>query len=197
MDTMKRKDIVYVLLIALLGVAIVIFVRKPDDVQTQDQTNHLTHEHDFSQVFEEISNLESTIKSNPEDYDSHLKLAHLYQDTGQLEKSIKQYKLYLTKYPENADARIDLGVSYYQLAFEDEANKSKHFALAILEMEKALEYSPEHQLGHFNLGIVTWQTGDLEKSKYWFKKCISINPNSDIATKAMDIIKQHLSSITK
>jgi tetratricopeptide (TPR) repeat protein len=66
------------------------------------------------------------------------------------------------------------------------------FKRAISEMEKALIYSPNHELGNFNLGIVNFQSGNLDKATEYFKKCISINPKSAVAQKAKEILDQHI-----
>lgn len=197
MEPKKSNHFLYVLILILIVIIIVLLVRKNNKVEQHQHADATTQQMDFSNELKEIENLEKLVKENPQDYESILKLAHLYQDTGQLEKSIVKYKQYLEKFPDNADARIDLGVSYYQLAFEDESRKNQLFTDAITEMETALKYEPKHQLGHFNLGIVNLQNGNMEKARKWFKECISINPNSQIAQKAMEILQQHITSPVK
>lgn len=181
-----------VIIIILLSVVIVMYVRKDNSIQESKHQRELDQQQDFTHELNEIENLEEKVKSNPQDYESILKLAHLYQDTGQLEKSVVNYKLYLEKFPDNADARIDLGVSYYQMAFEDKSKKEKYFSDAIVEMETALKYDPKHQLGHFNLGIVNLQSGKIDKAEKWFRECIALDPNTSVAQKAMEILKQHI-----
>jgi tetratricopeptide (TPR) repeat protein len=84
--------------------------------------------------------------------------------------------------PTNADARIDMGVCYYNL---------KQYDKAIAEMEKALKNSPNHQIGHLNLGIVNLGAGNLDKSKEWFQKAVNINPNNDIGKRAQELLQSH------
>ncbi|MBU1299096.1 MAG: hypothetical protein KKF20_05655 [Bacteroidetes bacterium] len=194
----------YFAVIGLIVVALLVvwLVRKPahqDSVQSgQDGQVHSEgdgHEHEMPNmqaVVEEISQLEKTVAANPQDFESLLALAHRYQDTGQLLKSINIYTKYLQQNPTNADARIDLGVSYYQLAFEDTIQRMNLFQMAIAEMRGALKFSPKHQLGHFNLGIVSLQSGNIEGSRNWFNKCIEIDSRSDVAKKAKEILEQHI-----
>lgn len=191
----KKNTFQYVqsiIIIVLLSVVIVLFIRRDDSKQDAEHKHDDAQQQDFSGELKEIEGLEKKVKENPQDFDSILKLAHLYQDTGQLEKSIVNYKLYLEKFPNNADVRIDLGVSYYQMAFEDGSKKEEYLSDAILEMEKALKYEPKHQLGHFNLGIVNLQSGKMEIAKKWLRECISIDPNTPVAQRAMEILNQHI-----
>src|SRR5690606_25246217 len=93
----------------------------------------------------EINALEEKVKANPDDLQSLLHLAHLKNDAGLYDAAIISYKNYLDKNPSDADARVDMGVCYYNL---------KDYNSAITEMKKALEYKPDHQIAHLNLGIV-------------------------------------------
>jgi tetratricopeptide (TPR) repeat protein len=75
-----------------------------------------------------------------------------------------------------------MGVCYYNLHNYDEAIK---------QMEKALQYSPKHQIGYLNLGIVNLTAGNLEKSQEWLKKAVQIDPNSEIGKKAQELLESH------
>lgn len=129
-----------------------------------------------------INELEEKIKLNPEDSKTLLDLAHLKNDSGLYEQAIVNYKTYLEKHPDDADARIDMGVCYFNL---------KDFENAKSEMLKALEYSPKHQIGHLNLGVVALSSGNLAESKEWFQKAVDIDPNSDVAKRAEELLKSH------
>ena len=129
-----------------------------------------------------IEDLEAKIKQNPEDYTSLLQLAHLKNDSGLFEAAIINYKLYLEKNPKDADARVDMGVCYFNL---------KDFTNAIKEMETSLKYAPNHQIAHLNLGVVNLSAGNLEKSKEWLKKAVGIDPTSEVGTKAQQLLNNH------
>ena len=103
-----------------------------------------------------INDLEAKIKQNPEDYKSLLELAHLKNDSGLFEAAIQNYKTYLDKNPKDADARVDMGVCYFNL---------QDYSSAIKEMETALTYVPNHQIAHLNLSVVNLSAGNIEKSK--------------------------------
>jgi tetratricopeptide (TPR) repeat protein len=129
-----------------------------------------------------INDLEAKIKQNPEDYTSLLQLAHLKNDSGLFEAAIQNYKVYLDKNPKDADARVDMGVCYFNL---------KDFTNAIKEMETAIKYVPNHQIAHLNLGVVNLSAGNLEKSKEWLKKAYDLNPISEVGIKAQQLLSNH------
>jgi uncharacterized membrane protein YvbJ len=130
----------------------------------------------------EITDLENKIKANPDDMEATLHLAHLQQDSKLFDKAIVNYRKYLEKDPENADARVDMGICFYNLG----DNKS-----AINEMESALKYQPNHQIACLNLGIVNLAAQNIIESKKWFKKTIELNPNSEAGKRAQELLTSH------
>ncbi|MFZ1519063.1 MAG: tetratricopeptide repeat protein [Ignavibacteriaceae bacterium] len=129
-----------------------------------------------------INDLEARVKQNPEDYKSLLELAHLKNDSGLFDAAIENYKTYLDKNPKDADARVDMGVCYFNL---------QDFTNAIKEMETALTYVPNHQIAHLNLGVVNLSAGNLEKSKQWLKKAVELNPTNEVGKKAEQLLNNH------
>ena len=130
----------------------------------------------------EMTELENKIKSNPEDMESTLHLAHLQQDAKFYEKAIENYKKYLEKNPKDADARVDMGICFYSLG---------DYTSAINEMEAALKYQPNHQIACLNLGIVNLTAQNVAASKEWFKKAVAIDPNSEAGKRAQELLKSH------
>jgi tetratricopeptide (TPR) repeat protein len=131
---------------------------------------------------EEINELEKKVNANPDDLESALHLAHLLQDSGLFEKAITNYKKYLTKNPENADARVDMAICFYNLGDN---------TTAISEMEAALKYQPKHQIAHLNLGIVNLTARNIEASKEWFKKTAVLDSNSEAGKRAQELLTSH------
>jgi len=129
-----------------------------------------------------INDLEAKIKQNPENYTSLLQLAHLKNDSGLFEAAIQNYKTYLDKNPKDADARVDMGVCYFNL---------QDFPNAIKEMETALKHVPNHQIAHLNLGVVNLSAGNIEASKQWLKKAYDLNPTSEVGKKAEQLLNNH------
>jgi hypothetical protein len=152
-------------------------------VTNTGQTNFNTQSEgvDLSNITH-INELQAKVDKDSTDLVSLLELAHLQNDSRMYEKAIINYKLYLQTKPEDADARIDMGVCYYNL---------KDYANAINEMTNALKYEPNHQIGHLNLGIVNLSAGNLEKSKEWLLKAVELDPNSEVGKRAQELLQSH------
>jgi len=133
-------------------------------------------------TLEEIQQLEKALEANPEDSRSLLLLANRLHDARFLPRAIELYKRFLALDPKDPNARVDLGICYFE---------SGDTKTAIVEMEQALKYEPLHQLGHLNLGIVNLNAGNLQKANEWFSKCVEINPNTEAGKRAQRMLEQH------
>jgi tetratricopeptide (TPR) repeat protein len=193
---LSTKNNIFAIIGIIVFIIIVVWlVRKPvqpvpGSLPVENQTQEENVNNNATMV--EAKRLEALLNAYPDSVEAILSLAHLYQDVGMSEKAIHSYSKYLKKDPKNADARIDMGVCYFQLSGEDTLEKVMLLKKAIDEMELALKYSPNHILGHFNLGIVNLQSGNLDEAVHYFKKCISLDPKSPIAQKAQEILDQHI-----
>lgn len=187
--TLNPKVIYGILIGGIAVIAIIIFTSGLLDSATvdinsttQNQLQPNTNSGVNLNNMQIINDLEAKIKQNPEDYKSLLELAHLKNDSGLFEAAIQNYKTYLDKNPKDADARVDMGVCYFNL--QDYPN-------AIKEMETALTYVPNHQIAHLNLGVVNLSAGNIEKSKEWLKKAYDLNPTSDVGKRAEQLLNNH------
>ncbi|MDP3682553.1 MAG: tetratricopeptide repeat protein, partial [Ignavibacteria bacterium] len=129
-----------------------------------------------------INQIDAQLKSEPNNFELILQLAHLKNDSGFKEDAIKLYKKYLEKFPDNTDVLVDMGVCYFDLKNYDEA---------IPAMEKAIKINPKHQIANMNLGIVNLAKGNIEKSKEWLQKAVALDPNSEIGRKAKELLTSH------
>ena len=129
-----------------------------------------------------INDLEARVKANPKDKESLVALAHLKNDSGLYEQAIINYKQYLQMNPGDADARVDMGVCYFNL---------QNYNEAIKEMEAALKYQPQHQIAFLNLGIVNLSAGNVVKSKEWLKKAVAVNSTNNIGNRANEILNSN------
>jgi Flp pilus assembly protein TadD len=120
--------------------------------------------------------------ANPSDMGAQLRYANILHDAMMLDQAIAQYKSYLTNVPDDVDARVDLGICYFEQKKYDEA---------MVEMETALRVNPRHQLGNYNLGIVNLNAGNKAKAMEWFNKTVEIDPNSPYGQNATRIIAEH------
>lgn len=138
-----------------------------------------------------VATLEQAVAANPNDADALLRLGNGLQDNGAYVRAIEVYERYLAIEPDNPDARVDMGVCYYEMAKVDTAGGLPLLETAKEEMELALKKSPGHQPAAFNLGIVTLTMGDLGSSNAWFKRAAELNPSSDLGKRARKILEQH------
>ena len=170
-----------------LGIAIIIlflsgvFDSGKAPIETQDVNQSQSSGVDLNNI-QQINDLEAKLKNNPKDTASILQLAHLKNDSRMFEQAIVNYKEYLALVPNDPDARIDMGICYYNL---------QNYKTAIDEMEKAIKYDPKHQIGYLDLGIVNLTAGNFEKSRENLKKAVELDPNSDYGKKAEELLKSH------
>lgn len=184
---LNAKVIYGIIIGAIAIIVIIIFSSGILDTATTTPINQVQGQSNFSSGvnmnnMQAINDLEEKVKQNPDDHKSLLELAHLKNDSGLFEAAILNYKTYLEKHPDDADARVDMGVCYYNL---------KDFNNAIKEMETALKYAPNHQIALLNLGVVNLSAGNLQVSKDWLQKAYDINPTNEVGQKAEQLLKNH------
>jgi tetratricopeptide (TPR) repeat protein len=141
----------------------------------------------------DLTGLEAAANANPGDPKAVLAFANGLHDSGDFLRAVEVYKKYLKTHAKDPDARVDMGVCYYELGLQDTVNTSRYFGLAITEMEAALRGTPTHQPAAFNLGVVNLQKGDLDVSNRWFRKAVELGPSTDLGTKAQRMLQQHSS----
>jgi tetratricopeptide (TPR) repeat protein len=138
-------------------------------------------------LVQDIEQLRKIVDADSTNSGAILRLANLLHDGKFMDQAIIYYKKYLALNEKDPDARVDLGICYYERGDKDDA---------IAEMKKAITYAPKHQLAYFNLGIVNLSSGNLEEATNWFKKCIEIAPGTETARRAQELISQHTGSST-
>jgi hypothetical protein len=154
------------------------------------------------QALQQIEEMERRLAAQPNDQQLLLQLANLLHDNRFYDKAIQRYTEYLKINPNDADARVDLGICYYET---DRTNEAKR------EMLKALEKNPKHLLGHFNLGIVHLRIAQremaagnteqgnkaVEEANEWFRKTAALDPNGEVGQRAQRLLAQHGQSFTQ
>lgn len=142
-------------------------------------------------AIQQIDSLQKVVDAHPDDAQTLLRFANLLQDVRVFPRAIEMYKRYLLLRPTDADARVDLGVSYFDLALMDSIHGRTFLDSADVIVRKALTYQPNHQLGHFNLGIINLHRGDIATSNGWFRMCIAIDSTTRVGQQAKEILTQH------
>ncbi len=152
------------------------------------------------EILNAIERLQRTVREHPNDIGSKLLLANALHDAGMrdakyLPQAIDAYKVFLKEKPDDPNARVDLGICYFELGRLDSVRSRGFFSQAIGEMERAVKMDPNHQPGTFNLGIVQLYSGNLRESNKWFQKAVALNPDSELGKRAKAILEQHTQSM--
>ncbi|HEY9166751.1 MAG TPA: tetratricopeptide repeat protein [Candidatus Kryptonia bacterium] len=151
-----------------------------DDSSTQQAAGSTQPSADILQA---IDRLRQVVDKNPSDLVSTLKLANMLQDNTFYDQAAIYYKRYLDKVPTNDDARVDYGVTLF------EGGRTQD---AIAQLNQAIKNNPKHQVAYFNLGIVYLNAQEIDKATDAFKKCVTIDPTTDIGKKAKQTLDEHM-----
>ncbi|HET9409926.1 MAG TPA: tetratricopeptide repeat protein [Candidatus Sulfotelmatobacter sp.] len=129
-----------------------------------------------------------SVKQNPRDFDSLVKLGNLYYDGQIFPSAIEYYEKALAIHPENPDVRTDMGTAYFYNGNADRA---------LTELQTSLKYRPGHPQTLFNLGWVRWQgKGDPKGAAEDWQQLLKDNPNYPQRQKVEEYIakaKEHAS----
>ncbi len=139
----------------------------------------------------DVAPFEQAVEENPGDPQALLKLANVLQDSRDFPRAIEFYKKYLEIDADNPDARVDLGICYFELARADTIHGGAFYEAAIQEMETVFKQHPTHQHAAFNLGIVHLAFGDLKQSSRWFRQAVEVDASSDLGVRAKHLLEQH------
>lgn len=119
----------------------------------------------------------AAIELAPQDSYAQATTAYLYRRSGRILKSIDSYQQILTQWPNNIDATSGLASTYLE-AFRQQIEELPD------AMDKALQYAmratqaePEYWKHHFNLGVMHYFTGDVEKAIVSNEMAVSKNEN--------------------
>lgn len=152
--------------------------------QTAAQQNAPGQQQQPQVDFARLEEMRTYLENNPDDQASRLRYANDLHDAHLLDQAIAQYKIYLDAVPDNPDARVDLGICYFEL---------KQYPAAIAEMERAVAKHPDHQLGNYNLGIVNLNAGNREAARAWFEKARDLDPTSPYGRNAAELLQTQFS----
>jgi tetratricopeptide (TPR) repeat protein len=175
---------------ALLAAALVVMV------STRQGPEEAAHSHDDPHdagMMERIRELQERTDRNPRDDAALLEFANLLYDVRFYERAAQMYARYLEIKPENSDARVDMGTSYFQMAFSTDSARGKELTAKAEEcFLEAIRRTPRHQLAHFNLGIIRLHHGDMPGANEWFGKCVAIDPGTEAARRAEQLMSEHV-----
>jgi uncharacterized Zn finger protein (UPF0148 family) len=127
------------------------FTREPSGAQITPSTP------ETSSQMEEVDRLQSAVDANPNDVGSLLRLANVLhdlslKDSRLLPRAVENYNKFLALRPDDPNARVDLGIVYYELSKADPAHRDELEHKSLHEMETVAAANPDHQPAAFNLG---------------------------------------------
>ncbi|MBA3913545.1 MAG: tetratricopeptide repeat protein [Acidobacteriales bacterium] len=147
---------------------------------------HISPEQQEAMFDKAAAPLLESLKGDPNNFQTVVKVGNLYYDGKQYDKAVDFYKRALQIDPNNADVRTDLGTSYWYMGNADEAIK---------EFQRSLKIRPDHAGTLFNMGIVKWQ-GKMDPAgavAAW-QELLKRNPNYPQKQQIEDFVakaKQH------
>jgi tetratricopeptide (TPR) repeat protein len=174
---------------AAVLLATIVILKLQHDSKGANQDNGISGS--TQAMMSEIENLQRALSADPADPATLLKLANRLQDAKILSRAITIYQEYLNLKPADVNARVDLGVSYYEYSVIDTLHRDEDLESAAGQFRQALKQKPDHQLAQYNLGIVSLQRGDLHAAHDWFTRALQTDPNSVTGKKAKLLIQQH------
>lgn len=155
----------------LSGVAFTVIKGKTPDPATSTVTGQQPPHSD--ELDKAILNLEAEVTANPENFQSWVRLGHLYYDTNQPEKAIAAYNKSLELHSGDANLLTDLGVMYRRIEQPEKA---------IELFNQAIEREPEHQPSRFNKGIVLlYDLNDPAGAVESWEGLLKLNPEAQSA----------------
>jgi cytochrome c-type biogenesis protein CcmH/NrfG len=140
------------------------------------------HVHTDPSLIPRITAMEQQISADPKNAELQLQFANLLHDAKFFPRAIETYKRYLALVPDNDDARVDLGICYYETG---------DLKQAVSTIESVIARQPKHQMAMFNLGVIQLSAQNLAESNKWLKKCIELDPQSTAGLRAQQILQQH------
>lgn len=177
--------------IGVILVVVLVAVKLSNGTKEEPKPALPNDAHQNSALIAELETLEKAVKANPNDAPTMLQLANHLQDAKFLPKAIEAYQHYLDLKPDDPNATVDMGVTYYELSMTDTLHRDQHLQSADERFHSALKINPKHQLAHFNLGIVNLMRGDLMTANEWFKKTAAIDSTTETGKRAQMLIHQH------
>ncbi len=121
-----------------------------------------------------IINLEAEVTANPDNFESWIRLGHLYYDSDQPEKAISAYTKSLELHSGDANLLTDLGVMY---------RRTKQPEKAIESFDKAIKMDPSHLPSRFNKGIVLmYDLKDPQGAIDSWEELLKIDPQAKTAS---------------
>lgn len=156
----------------LAGIAFTVYKGDTPAPAVSSSSGEQDHDHD-EETHQAILNLEAEVTANPENFQSWIRLGHLYYDSDQPQKAIGAYTKSLEFHSGDANLLTDLGVMY---------RRTEQPQKALDSFNQAIEKDPGHLPSRFNKGIVLmYDMGDSKGAITTWEELLSINPQAKTA----------------
>jgi spermidine synthase len=148
-------------------------------INPQDTNIRWMIEHVQKQMGVSETTLKDRIKSNEKDADAHEKLGTLYQNQGELDKAIEEYKKAIGINPNSLSAHSGLAYIY---------EGQEKFPEAIEQFKELLRIQPNIPQLHVGLGLLYDKQGMLDEAVAEMKKAEQLDTKSPVAAINLGII---------
>lgn len=135
----------------------------------------------YGQMEEGAHMLEKGYSLDSSRSETGLKIANAFYDSGNKKAAIRYYQRYLSRNPENLDARVDMATCYL-----DESVGAP--MEAVKELKKVLEIKPDHQIANLNLGVLYSRINKPDQAESYLEKARSVNPENKPGLTAAELL---------
>ena len=144
----------------------------------------------------------STLAASPLSPWAHSNMGYAYQQEGNMERAIREYKRAINLKPNLFDAYNNLGTVYHQIGRLNEAlevyqtlltinprytkgynnlgviyNEMGKLDAAVEAYRKAIELNPSYAFGYFNLSVLYQRAGKLDEASAAYQRAITLDPS--------------------
>lgn len=129
-----------------------------------------------------VTQLKQRLERNPKDQEALIFLGNANYDITRFEEASQYYRRLLDLDPANVHVRTDLATSLYNLGKKEEA---------LAEIQKVLDYNPDHETALFNLGIVLLEIkNDKQGAIRAWEHLLSKHPDSPLVGSVREKLAQ-------
>ena len=173
----SRKAYAFIVLNVAIALLISYFIL---DSNIQRQKEISATSSTTSEIPEKLKVLIENLKQDPSSPELNIQVGNQLFDIGNFSEATGYYQRALATDSGNVAARIDLAVCYFNI---------ENYRQAIKNMRIALNLSPDHPKGLFNMGVMYMAVGQQDSTQKYWNRLITSFPLSDEAKKARELMQ--------
>lgn len=167
------------------------------------------------QIDEAIKEYQAALDQQPDFADAYYNLGLAYKKMEQLDNAIEAFTAAIINNINNSEAFYSLGTIYLQKGLFNKAMEQFQQALnlkpdaniynaigtvyletglldeAMTEFQQAIRIKPDYSVANYNLGLVYWKKGEVQKAKEHIQSSLVLNPNFTEAQRALIDLKKN------